>query len=361
MKKIIILIGLVFFQLAIIAQNCTDENVSTIPGKWKPAMKGASDHSAADMAKEKVLMDDVIQTIRTNFTWQPVGGEISYGNAYSIRGLDYRPLPVIKICNQYHPFIFFQHYFCAAGKINREDYAVSVTAFVNYVPFKFPYTFFESKKDKLGYDIEKDPETNKYDFVDYLPEVKNNIIEYKKNEANIYRILTKHGQLPFMPMSKKEYYENWKIKYAKTNERNEATKLKYAQATDIPDSKQEVDLYNGQIAVVDGYISKIDAILTSKTAAELAMPAFNGEESGEYFESSTKGDAHQYVIKPNLAYYNNTLPKSSPQVIALNFSFSFSTDKYGDKHYADEAFYNELERVKIIDVLTAKLQPLIEK
>jgi hypothetical protein len=361
MKKTVAFISLVLFQLFVIAQDCTKENVTAIPGKWKPGLKGASDHTAADMAKEKALMDGVIQTIRTNFAWQPVGGDITYGNVYSIRGLDYRPLPVIKVCNQYHPYVFYQHYFCADGRINREDFSVSVTALVNDIPFKFPYTFFDSKKDKLGYDIDKDPETAKYGFIDHLPEVKNNVIEYNKTESDIYRVLTKPGQSPYMPMSKKEYYENWKIKYAQTNEGNEAMKVKFAQATNTDDSKRNIEMYDGQIAQLKGYISKIDDILTSKPATALAMPAFSGEEAGEYFESNTKENPHQFIIKPNLSYYNNQLSKSSPQVISIHFSFAFFKDKYGDIHYADEAFYKELERIKIMDLLTVKLQTLLEQ
>jgi hypothetical protein len=350
---------MVLFYLSGFSQECTKENVTTITGKWKTGMKGASDHTVADMAKEKALMDDIMQTIRANFTWQPVGGDITFGNVYSIRGLDYRPLPVIKICNQYHPYIFFQHYFCADGKISREDFSVSVTALVNDVPFKFPQTFFESKKDKFGNDIDTDPETAKYGFIDHLPEVKNNMIEYKKTESDIYRILTKPGQLPYVPMSKKEYYENWKIKYAKTNEGNEAMKLKFAQGVNAANNKRDIEMYDGQITQLKGYISKIDDILNSKPAAALALPAFSGEEAGEYFEAGTNQNPHQYIIKPNLTYYNNKLPKSSPQVITLRFSYASYKDKYGDVHYADEAFYNELERIKIIDLLTAKLQPLI--
>jgi len=361
MKKVLIIIGGVLFGHTGFAQDCTNENVSKIPGKWKPGMRGSSDQTAADMAKEKVLLDDMAQTIRTNFTWQPVGGDITYGNVYSIRGLDYRPLPVIKICNQYENYVFYQHYFCANGKIAREDYSIRVSATINDIPLSFPYTFFQSKKDKFGNDIDKDPETAKYGFIDQLPEVKNGMIEYKKTASTIYRILTKSGQLPYMPMSKKEYYENWKIRYAKMNEQNEAMKLKFAQATNIPDSKKDVEMYEGQIAQLKGYISKIDATLNSKPAAALALPAFTGEEEGEYFESSTKQDPHQYIIKPNLAYYNDKLPKSSPQVITVCFSYSYFTDKYGDKHYADEAFYNEMERIKILDLLTSKLLPLITR
>lgn len=374
MKKTLILISLLLYTLAVFSQNCTDENVTQIPGKWKVGMRGSSDQSAADMVKEKALMDDIIKTIRTNFTWSPIGGEITYGNSYSIRGLDYRPLPIIKICNQYSPYVFYQHYFCNHGKIALEDFALRVATEINNIPLSFPQTFFKSKKDKLGYDIDKDPETDIFGYVEKLPEVKNGMIEYDKiisgsnfpsgdvlNVIERYRILIKPGLLPFAVMSKKEYYEKWKIRHLQAIEGYEIVKQQYVDAAKPSSNERDRDIMmqDDLIKLVKNYISKIDEILSSKTADELAGPAFDGEENGEYYETSTKHDPHRYIIKPNFSYYNNTLPRSSPQVITIRFIYHCNTDRDGEKSYDDGAFYNELERMKIFDLLTAKLQPLI--
>lgn len=364
MKKILVIVSLVMYNLAAFSQDCTKENVTQIPGKWKPGLKGDSDHSAADMVKEKALMDDLIKMIRANFTWSPVGGVINYGNAYSIRGLDYRPLPVIKICNQYYPYITYQHYFCSNGKIFLEDYVTKLTATINDLPFKFQYTFFKSKKDKLGYDIDKDPETDKYDMIENLPKVRNGMVEYNKyfsdsNDDDLggsYRILTKPGLLPYVVMSKKENYEKWKINHLKSIEEAEVYKQKLVAAAA---DKRQIEMKDQEIEYYKNIIGKIEEILSSKTAEELARPAFNEEKFGNYYEASTRGDRHLYIIKPNLSYYNNTLPKSSPQVITICFSYYCTVDRDGERHYADEAFYNEMARIKIVDLLTAKLQPLI--
>jgi hypothetical protein len=367
MKKILIIVSLVLINLTVFSQDCTKENVSQIPGKWKPGMKGDADHSSADMVREKALMDDIIKTIRASFTWSPIGGDISYGNVYSIRGLDYRPLPVIKICNQYSPYIFYQHYFCSNGKIFFEDYVIRVEANINDLPFKFPYTIFKSKKDKLGYDIDKDPETDKYGTIQNLPKLKNGVIIYNKTNSGSnddddngsYRILTKPGLLPYVVMTKKEFYEKWKINHLKTIEEYEVVKQKYVEAAKTTGDKRDVEMQESLIEVIKNYISKIDEFLSSKTPDELAKPAFVGEQFGEYYEASTRQDSHLYIIKPNLSYYNNALPKSSPQVVTISFSYVCNIDRDGEKHYADEAFYNELARIKIVDLLTAKLQPLI--
>jgi hypothetical protein len=358
---------MVLFHLAIIAQNCTDESVKKLPGKWKAGMKGDSDHSAADMVKEKALMDDIIQSIRSSFTWSPVGGEITYGNTYSIRGLDYRPLPVIKICHQYHPYIFYQHYFCGYGKPMLEDFIVEVTVNINDIPFEFPSSFFRSKKDKLGYDLEKDPETDVYGRIENVPEEKNGTMGFEKISGGAtggdvttkYRILTKPGQLPYSILSKKDFYEKCKIQHNRDIEECENAKIKMASGGTV--DKGYMARQDENIVMLRNYLNKIDQVLISKTVAELAAPALDSEGNGDYYDSGTKEFNMYYIIRPNIDYYNSQLPKSSPQVITIKYTYKSFTDKYGDKTFADEAFYNELERIKIVDLLTAKLQPLLAR
>jgi hypothetical protein len=368
MKKILILIGFLLFRLVIVAQNCTHEYVTNLPGKWTPGMKGEVNRSAADLAKEKGLMDDIVQTVRSSFAWVPVGGEIVYGNSYGSRGLDHRPLPVIRICHQYHPYIVFQRYFCGYGKVQLDDFIVEVNASINDLPFDFSKTFFRSKTDKSGNVIQEDPETDMYEYIENLPAEKNGMIEYTKTVFGAstggdittkYRILTKPGQLPYHILSKKENYEKRKIERYKNIEEYEDAKIK-AAAQGTAD-KTFIELQDKKIAQEKTWIDKMDEILSSKNSEELAKPAFMGEDFGEYYEVGKANRSLNYIITPNLAYYNNQLPKSSPQVITIRYTYKCTTDKYGDKTYADEAFYNELERIKIMDLLTAKLQPLIAR
>jgi hypothetical protein len=97
MMRFYFLFMIVTARLTGFAQECINENVSSIPGKWKQGMKGASDHSAADMVKEKAIMEDVMQFMHANLKWTPVGGDITFNNIYSINGQDYRPKPIVKI------------------------------------------------------------------------------------------------------------------------------------------------------------------------------------------------------------------------------------------------------------------------
>jgi hypothetical protein len=345
------------------AQECTNTNVLGIPGKWKQGMKGASDHSAADMIKEKAIMDDVMQFIRTNLKWSPVGGDITYNNIYSINGQDYRPKPTIKICNSYHTELWFQQYYCDNGKIGRQDFSISLNVQFNKMPFIFSESFFVTGKNKDGYNMEQDPGTDVYAYIEILPVEKNEQFDFEEGAGKTfryrYRTLTKSGKLPYVVMRKKEYYEKWKMKHGKA--------IEGLQQNIIDIAKQEQEIGNNDVSKIclqtigtyKSYIKKIDAILQSKSAEDLAKPALAGEENGEYFEGGGKENSKYYVIKPDASYHNSKLPKNSPQVITIALQYAVNEDNSGNEHYKDEIFYKAIESSKIIDLLAEKLKPMI--
>ena len=347
------------------AQECTNANVLSIPGKWKQGSKGASDHSAADMIKEKAIMDDVMQFIRANLKWSPVGGDITYNNIYSINGQDYRPKPIEKISNSYYTGLYFQHYYCGNGKIYREDYSSDLSVQFNKLPFDFTESFFVTRKNKDGYDIEQDPGTDMYAFVETLPVEKNGQFDNESGAGKTfrfrYRTLTKNSKLPYVIMSKKEYYEKWKTKHGKAIE---ALRQNIANI-----AKQEKELGNYEVSktckqtigLYTAYIKQIDALLQTKSAAELAKPAFGGEENGQYYNSSTKENPKPYVLKPDYTYYGSKLSKFSPQTITISLQYAVTGDSNGNEHPKDEIFYKAIEDSRIIDLLTQKLKLLISR
>lgn len=371
MKHLLTLLTCIFIINAGLAQQCTNDNVTTLPGKWLTGMKGDHDHTAADVIKERAILDNIARIIRSNFTWQPVGGDITTGNAYSIRGLDYRPKPIRKIGNTYSTFIFFQHYFCVNGKIDKDDFYDQVTVSINTIPFKFERSFFVSKKDAMGYDIEKDPETDVYDFSETIPEIINGEYNFSRDKTNnnangerhfitSYRMLLKQGQLPFVAMTKKEYYEKNKILHQKAIEAGEAEKAKLVLLAKSSGNNRDVEYKESGIKVYRDWVTKIDEQLNSKTPEELSRPAFFGEEYGAYIEKNTADNHKSYVIKPNLACYNATLPKYAPQVITIELLYQYSkASRRADNIYADENFYKELERIHIVDLLSEKLKPML--
>jgi hypothetical protein len=373
-KIIYLLLLLSGFTQVCNAQECTDANVLSIPGKWKPGAKGASDHSPAEMGKEKAIMEEVNQFMRSKLNWQPVGGDITYNNVYSLTGLDYRPAKIKKLTNTYNSYLFFQHYFCAGGKINREDFYIIFKVIFNDLPFTFSESFFVAQKDANGYDMGEDPGTDKYAFTASLPiERKNGVIDYIKDDfdgtgkspGTIYRfrMLTRQSKLPYTVMSKKEYYEKWKVKYNKLIAGLESGRSKVTQLDKLSGNSSATELLNKEIDVYKGWIGKMNEILTSKTLEQLSKPAFSTEEWGNYFETNMNENKQPlfYVLKPNIEYYDEKLPRPSPQVITISFRYTMNEDKNGAQTYVDESFYKAIENSKLIDLLTDKLKPLVTK
>jgi hypothetical protein len=351
------------------SQPCTPENVTSQPGVWKQGMKGSSDHSSTDMAKEKIIQEKIAQIYRSNLKWPPTGGDITYNSIYSVKGLDYRPNPVAEKCNTYSAYIFFTHFFCANGKIGREDYSTIHTTSINAFPFRFESTFFIPRKDSLGNNLDEDPGTDTYGEVKKLPIMKDGLIEFIEDEYDgtgkyggmVYRylVVTKPGQMPFMAMGKKEYYEKWIKHHKQSINELERIKPRMEKLDKLHGGSANMESLEKQIQYYEGRIGMINAILKEKSPAELTKPAFRGEEDGNYFDPDTKGNQHMYIIKPHLDYFNGKLPKYAPQLITICFRYRFKLEKNGEKVYADQVFYNELEKIRINELMADSLKSLI--
>lgn len=347
------------------AQECSAGNVESLPGKWKPGAKGASDHAAADMVKEKAIMEEVLQFVRTQLKWSPVGGDITYNIIYSINGQDYRPKPMINTSNSYYAGLYFQHYFCADGKIAKEDYSIDLRVQFNKLPFDFSESFFVTAKNKDGYDIERDPGNDVYGFVESLPAEKKGQFDIDGGAGKAFRYrcrtLTKYGKLPYVIMSKKEYYEKWRKKHGK------AIEALRQNIADIAKQEQELGNYEVSktckqaISLYTNYIKQIDAILQTRSAEELAKPAFGGEENGQYYNAGTKENPKSYIIKPDYTYYSSGLPRYSPQTISIFLQYAVAADSSGNERPKDYIFYRALEDSRITDLLTQKLRLLITR
>jgi hypothetical protein len=110
------------------------------------------------------------------------------------------------------------------------------------------------------------------------------------------------------------------------------------------------------------WVDAIDNNLKNRTTEELAKPAYQGDEQGEYHESRQASDyLRPYFIRPNLDYYDKKLPKSSPQVITMGLRYIMGVDENGNKHHVDEGFYKGLTDMNIFELLTAKLKPFLSK
>ncbi len=372
MKKILIVGYFLLICFINYAQTCNDAIIDTMRGSWKIARTGSipSFISKVDIQKEKILMESANETIKKSMTNLAIGGDIFQG-VFWVND-DPRPNPVIKACNNYYSHIVFKKFHCYEGKVNgdglygdRED----LYLFFNELPFTFGLSFYIPGPKSTGLDL--DPRTDVYGTLRSLPEVKDGYFDFLtdagdgtgKITGDIYRYRTiiKQGKLPYIVMSKKEYYEKWKIKYRIEIENSEADKTKYRKELAgnnqldgiLKQSDQYIELYQN-------YIKKIDDFLKNKSADELSKPAYEGEEEGTYFESLERSGSKNFIVKPNYAYYNDDPTKKyNPQLITICFKYYLDIDAEGNKKYSCQNFYKSFDNLKIFDMLSLKFRPLI--
>jgi hypothetical protein len=344
------------------AQDCTDANVSSIPGKWVLDNGwGSSADTKSDVLKEKPIADAVMESIKKNFPWSPVGGRIIYGSSGSN---DRRPAPVQKLCKDYSIHFDYSDYGCSLGRVFVEEGASVLSVHFNQLPFSFEYTFYTPGPNAK--ETDSDPGTDKYEILHWLPDVKDGYFDYIVDKGDgtgntpgrieRYRTICKPGKLPYSVMSKKEFYEKWRKKH------NAEIEFRAASNKELAANPQLKDLMvlNNQLKdIYQRYVERIDSLLKTKSAEELAKPAFEGEQEGLYFESLEASVYKAYIVKPNLAYYNNSASKNSPQVVTICQWYEMYKDDKGNKAYEYENFYNALKKMNVFDFLTEKLKPLI--
>ena len=366
MKNIIFVGFLLLICFTNYGQLCNGVKLDTMHGKWIYINNDPTTHeSKQEILKEKQYMDGVNELAKKNINWVPVGGDIGYEVVWVGEGR--RPKQLTKITNSFYSNFEFKQFDCEMGKIiHAYGVAVLFKTIFNDLPFEFDHSFYTPGSN--ANDLDVDPGTDLYAILHWLPEVKDGYFDYIQDDidgtgnnadgfVNRYRTIVKKGKLPYLLMSKKEFYEKWKIKLKIEVEVMEAKNNELAAS---PQFKDILKLNNQLKAISQNYINKINEILKNKTDKELSKPAFEGEQEGEYFESIEASVYKAYIVKPNYAYYNYNLNnKSSPQVITYCLRYRTGKNQQGIREYADPLFYNALEKMKIFDLITEKLSPLI--
>jgi hypothetical protein len=362
MKILLFTTGVMLLCYSNYAQTCSDSNVRSMPGKWQldNAWFSSAD-TKNDVLKEKPIADALLESIKKNFPWSPVGGRIIYGTSGSN---DRRPATLQKLCKDYSIHFDYNACGCSLGRIYIEEGASALAVHFNQLPFSFEYSFYTSGPNAKETDI--DPETDKYEVLHWLPEVKDGYFDYIIDKGDgtgntpgriaRYRTVCKPGKLPYSLMTKKEFYEKWRTKRRIEIENMES---KNNELTANPAFKDLLTLNNQMKAIEQRYLERIDSLLKTKSAEDLAKPAFEGEQEGLYFESVETSVYKAYIVKPNLAYYNSSASKNSPQVVTICQWYEMYKDDKGTNGYGNENFYNALKKMNVFDFLTEKLKPLI--
>ena len=385
MKKIFLIIIILICGSKNFSQDCTGKELAELPGTWKqnPLVNPKDTRHPELLAIEKITCNKIIELIRSNFKAIPMGGDLFFSNpdgclsASPATTIDY---PIKDRFNTtpflYGPSFDMLQFDCDHGKLGHIPGALLfmyITINQMPTPFQFTQSFFVSRIDINGNAIDKDPQNDRYGFAPVLPDAGKPYLDYTgdKIEGNgnyenhivdQYRMIYKPGKLPFLPMSKKEYYEKWKNKYLQTMKvKDKVIEDKAAEAKRIAGGDKILEQLKKESHLSETFINKIDAILHSKSAEILAQPAIAGEELGEYYAQLMPNSDHAaYIVKVNPAYHNTSLPLNAPQVITIHYNYFFSKENSGAQYkYHGENVVKELERMNVFNLLTKTLQPMI--
>ncbi len=299
--KYLILSALLFFSFHAFSQDCSKELLRQKPGKWKAGPQGSiHDISAADLAKEKLVLASIHKMVNTNYS--PKGCQVSYSTVYGknlAAGLNW-------IADPYYYAMYILRYICAGNSKDKSKYYVDVSTptTVNITAnaifsLNNLYAANIPADDFRGY-LKIKQRAQKKDGAWFMGE--EIVGDYgTSSEIKEYRwLITYNDILPFYYVSRKEYLLIQKKRLEKS----------------IKDNPSDNGYSNKYLNNINEYLKNPES--------ELSQPAicmWNEEERFEKFvEEGTRGSF--IAVKPNLNYYNKKLPKSSPQFFTVVYKIS---------------------------------------
>ena len=304
-----------FIAVNAFSQDCTKELLKQKPGKWKAGQQGSIVNvSAADLAKEKAVLAGIHKMVSTNY--KPTGCEISYSTVYGKQ----LAAGQVWIADPYHYSMYVLRYLCDEQSADKSKFyvdhstptTVNITANVMYWLNNL-YAAGMPEDDFRGYLKLKTMPVKRDGYYFMGEEVVGD--GHLPNKIKEYRwLITYNDTLPFSYISRKEYLLIQKKRLGKT----------------VKESP-------GEKAYLDQYFKNIDAYL-KRPEAELSKPAicnWNEEERFEKFvEDGSRGSF--IAVKPNLAYFRQKLPKSSPQFFTVVYKIA----------HGDPVFEENIEAIK---------------
>lgn len=299
--KNLMLPAALFISLNAFSQDCSQEVLKKQPGTWKAGPQGSVRNvSAPDLAKEKLVISSIRKMVSTNY--QPAGCQVSTSEVYG----KYPEAGQTWMADPYHFAVYILRYLCDKNSADKSKHYVEVSSSTNVniaanVIFSSGniYAATIPDDDFRGY-LKLKQRPQKKESAWYMGE---ELISDggSARETRAYSwLITYDDALPFYYVSRKEYLLLQKKRLEKAVKDDSGNKQYY-----------------------DKYFKNINDYLT-RSETELNQPAicmWNDEERFTGFvEENTKGSF--IAIKPNLAYYNTKLPKSSPQFFTVVYKFT---------------------------------------
>lgn len=320
----------VLMALTLAAQNCSTELLLQKPGIWKEGMKGSQGGTAAELQKEKKVIAAIHTMIKSKYT--PTGVEAIYHGAYN-------PIYANMAGNSYYYSIIPLNYYCDGNTVKTVHETGSY--------FEIAANHFESQiydtaqGDRLlmeGFNVMYD-----------LPVLKDGYWFFKEINVPLGMgvtgkrtmwLITYDGKLPYSYVTRKEFLEK-RIKSLTVQKEMAAAGFKdVLKNIEIEKSFKEKE-FKDDAAKMSHYMKmdylqmkaryeKLLAVNDSKFAPaftkianqlrmpedELRLPATVKDDPNDHLSYLFTTDDDPFgknLIKPNPAYFNKKLLKSSPQ------------------------------------------------
>lgn len=270
------------------------------PGTWKAGPQGSINNiAAADLAKEKIVLNAVHKMISTNYS--PMGCQVSFSNVFGKNPDEGQTF----VADPYHFAMYILRYICDTRSTDKSEFKVEVASPTNVnvtantiFSLNNLYAANIPTNDFRGYLKLKQRPQKKDGAWFMLEEI---IGDYgTASEIKEYRwLITYNDTLPFYYVSQKEYLLIQKKRMEKT--------IKEEGSSD----------FNNK------FLNDINALLNQPDAAlsDLAICPWNDEQRFTGFvKEGTPGSF--IAVKPNLDYYRKKLPKSSPQFFSVVYTVS---------------------------------------
>ena len=327
--------GIILHHFYAAAQEpCTQASLLQMPGSWKESLPGSvSGINAADLVREKKLVSALHEMIKLKY--KPMAVAADFGGAYN------RPYPNMA-ANSYDYRIIPLNFYCDGRAVKTEH---ETSTYFQVAVNMFDAEIYDTAQgDRLlaeGFNVMPD-----------MPVAKDGYWYFKETDASLgfgltgkklMFLVTYDGKLPYAYVSRKEFLEKRKQilatemaataagykdalktlelekKLMETTYKTDPEKLNKYLKKDYPYGKDKFEKLLA--ANADNYkpeFERIDMQL-KMSAAELDQPAIVKKDPkakmDAYIFTGDEDPFGKVLIKPNPAYFNKKLPRSTAQFI----------------------------------------------
>ena len=328
--KYLLYVITVLLSLQSLAQDCVPQLLIQKAGVWVPKSKGSEGGTATELLKEKKIVGAIHTMIKAKYT--PMGVEADFGGVYDRREEN-------RAGNGYYYRIIPRNYYCNANTVKTEG---ETGSYFQVAANMFDSEIYDTAQgDRLQLEC--------FNAMHDLPVQKDGYWFFKEINISLgggvtgkraMWLITYDGKLPYAYVTRKEFLEK-RI--------TALVAIKSMAAGGIKDALKNIDIeksfkekeFKGNAAKMDQYMKtdylprkiKYEKQLADNdntyapafTAIEtqLKMPAAELEQQAivkvdphtslNYLFTNDDDSFGQILIKPNPAYFNKKLARSTPQ------------------------------------------------